>query len=259
MRHARRYPPGTPVWVNLETVAGTTAACRFYGALFGWTALARHRPTEDSRGWWVFLLDGRDVGSLAPGRAPTWVMYMSVENIDETARVVIDNGGAIAVWPEDIDEVSRLAVCTDPLGARFGLWEPKGHAGASVMHQPSSFTWGELSYRDIDAAKKFYGTVFGWEGRTRPFAEGTSTYTEFFIPDGDQAVAGMVQMNEQWPEDVPPHWMTYFAVADTDDIADRIVRLGGAVSVAPFDLAEVGRIAVLNDPEGAAFSVLQRK
>ncbi|MGH2577102.1 MAG: VOC family protein, partial [Actinomycetota bacterium] len=170
MRDARRYAPGTPVWVNLETVAGTTAASKFYGGLFGWTALARHRPLEDASHWWVFVLDGRDVGSLAPGPDPVWAMYMSVDNADETAQAVVDNGGAVALWLGEIDEVSRLAVCTDPLGARFGLWEPKRHPAASRMHEPNSFTWGELSCRDIDAAKDSYGAVFGWEGQTRPFA-----------------------------------------------------------------------------------------
>jgi uncharacterized protein len=256
MRRDRRYAPGTPVWVNLETVAGTTAASKFYRGLFGWTALARHRPLEDASHWWVFLLDGRDVGSLAPGPDPVWEMYMSVDNADQTAQVVVDNGGAVALWLGEIDEVSRLAVCTDPLGARFGLWEPKRHPAASRMHEPNSFTWGELSCRDIDAAKDFYGAVFGWQGRTRTVAEGT-TYTEFFLPDVDQAVAGM-HTNQLWPEDVPPHWMLYFAVADINEIVGRVGQLGGSVSVVPFDRADLGSVAVLNDPEGAVFSVLQR-
>jgi predicted enzyme related to lactoylglutathione lyase len=258
MRRARRYAPGTPVWVNLDTAAGTTAASRFYGALFGWRAVAWHRPLDDASHWWVFVLDGRDVGSLAPGPHPVWEMYMSVDNADETARVVVDNGGAVAFWLGEIDEVSRVAVCTDPVGARFGLWEPKRRQAASRMHEPNSFTWGELVCRDIDAAKDFYGAVFGWEGRTPGVAEGSS-YTEFFLPDVDQAVAGMVQMNQRWPEDVPPHWMLYFAVADTDEIVSRVGQLGGTVAVAPFDLADVGRIAVINDPEGAVFSVLERR
>jgi predicted enzyme related to lactoylglutathione lyase len=115
-----------------------------------------------------------------------------------------------------------------------------------------------LSCRDIDAAKDFYGAVFGWEGRTPAVAE-PSTYTEFFLPEVDQPVAGMVQMNQLWPDDVPPHWMLYFAVADTDEIVGRVGQLGGTVSVAPFDRPDVGRIAVINDPEGAVFSVLQRR
>jgi predicted enzyme related to lactoylglutathione lyase len=123
--------------------------------------------------------------------------------------------------------------------------------------RPNSFTWGELSCRDVDSATDFYGAVFGWEARTRAGARG-STYTEFFLPDVDQAVAGMVPMNQRWPEDVPPHWMLYFAVTDTDEIVSRVGQLGGTVSVAPYDLADVGRIAVLNDPEGAVFSVIQR-
>jgi hypothetical protein len=67
----------------------------------------------------------------------------------------------------------------------------------------------------------------------------------------------MVQMDELWPEDIPPHWMIYFAVADTDLTAARAAELGATVSVEPFDLFNVGRVAVLNDPEGASFSILQ--
>jgi hypothetical protein len=68
----------------------------------------------------------------------------------------------------------------------------------------------------------------------------------------------MVQMNEMWPAEVPAHWMVYFSVDDTDASAAQVAALGGTVSVEPFDLPQVGRIAVLNDPQGAVFSVLAR-
>ena len=63
-------------------------------------------------------------------------------------------------------------------------------------------------------------------------------------------------MNEQWPEEIPAHWMAYFAVVDADAAARKVAELGGTVSVEPFDLPDVGRIAVVNDLEGAVFSVM---
>ena len=68
----------------------------------------------------------------------------------------------------------------------------------------------------------------------------------------------MVRMNDQWPDDVPSHWMVYFAVADADASAARVAGLGGAVSAPPFDLPLVGRLAVVQDPDGAVFTVMAR-
>ncbi|MGH9211407.1 MAG: VOC family protein [Acidimicrobiales bacterium] len=253
----RSYKPGTPAWVDLETTLGTTTASRFYCGLFGWRVLARHRPLEDYAGYWIFQQDGGDIGGLAPGRQPGWTVYVSVSDIDAAADQVVESGGAILAWPMQVFDAGRLAVFTDPLGARFAVWEAEAHTGSDIVDVPNSFTWSELVCRDIDAAKRFYNTMFGWEATTWPYGE-ESTYTEFFRPGADHAVAGMLQMNEMWPEDTPAHWMVYFAVADTDATAARADELGGKVSVAPFDLPKVGRVAVLNDAEGAAFSVLQR-
>ena len=66
-----------------------------------------------------------------------------------------------------------------------------------------------------------------------------------------------MRFDELWPDDIPPHWTLYFAVADTDLTAARAAELGATVSVAPFDLFNLGRVAVLNDPEGASSSILQ--
>lgn len=65
-------------------------------------------------------------------------------------------------------------------------------------------------------------------------------------------------MNDVWPAEIPQHWMHYFAVSDTDAAAAKAAELGGSVSVPPFDLPHVGRIAVLGDPHGAYFSVITR-
>jgi uncharacterized protein len=250
------YPSGMPAWVNLQTSVGPQAASRFYCALFGWTVQARHRPLDDASGWWVFRLQGMDVGDIGPGPKPSWTMNISVDDADATARAVFDRGGGVSLWPTRYFDAGRMAICTDPLGARFAIWESAGHVYPDVMHEPGSFTWSELTCRDVDLAKRFYATVFGWESDTPPFADATG-YNVFFLPGVERPVAGMVQMDELWPEDTPPHWMVYFAVADTDRTAARASELGGTVTVEPFELFNVGRVAVLEDPEGASFSILQ--
>lgn len=257
MGSAPIYPPGTPAWVNLQTPAGPLVASRFYCALFGWTMLARHRPMDDASGWWVFRLDGRDVGDVGPGRQPTWTMNIAVDDADTTARAVVDHGGAVSLWPTRYFDAGRMAICTDPLGARFALWESAGNLTPDVMHEPGSFTWCELTCRDIELAKPFYSAVFGWEAKSPPFGEG-SGYSLFSLPGVEMPVGGMVQMDDLWPDDIAPHWMIYFAVADTEHTTARAVELGGSVTVEPFELFNVGLVAVLNDPEGASFSVLQR-
>jgi predicted enzyme related to lactoylglutathione lyase len=255
MGSAQRYPAGMPVWVNLQTVAGPHVASRFYCALFGWTVLARHRPLDDASGWWIFRLEGKDVGDIGPGPKPTWTMNVSVDDADATARAVVDQGGGVSMWPTPYFDAGRMAICTDPLGARFAIWESAGYLSPDVMHEPGSFTWCELTCRDVEVAKEFYAAVFGWGWASPPFAEG-SGYSVFSLP-GVPPIAGMVEMDELWPADTPAQWMIYFAVGDTDRVAARTAELGGTVSMEPFDLYNVGRVAVLNDPEGAVFSVLQ--
>jgi predicted enzyme related to lactoylglutathione lyase len=246
---------GAPAWVDLGSPAGTTTAARFYCGLFGWSVVARHRPLEDPVGYWIFQQGGKDVGGLAPAEEATWTVYVTVTDVDAMARAVTGNGGAVLVGPMTVD-AGRMVVCADPLGASFVMWQPDRDAEVDVEDEAGSFTSYQLACRDADAAKTFYGAVFGWEAKTTVLAEGC-TYTEFFHPGTERTVARMVEMNERWPTDVPASWMVHLEVSDTDRTAARAAELGGMVSVAPFDLPNIGRLAVLNDPERAVFSVLQ--
>jgi uncharacterized protein len=256
MGNLRSYEPGMPAWVDLETVGGTVEASRFYCGLFGWRVVARHRPIEDSAGYWVFQQDGKDVGGLGPGRQPTWTVYISVADIDEAAETIVRNDGAVVTWPVTIYDAGRLAVFADPQGARFAAWQPEAHTGADIVNEPQSFRWSELSCPDIEAAKRFYNEVFGWEATTWPLGDG-STYTEFSLPGGGDSITGMVQTDQRSRRAAPAQWTVYFGVTDTDRTVRRAGELGGTVSAGPFDLPGVGRIATLNDPEGAVFAVLE--
>lgn len=123
-------------------------------------------------------------------------------------------------------------------------------------HTPGAFCWIELGTSDPNAAKEFYGKLFGWSFADMPMGPG-EVYTMFKLKGCD--VAATYGLNPERQKGVPPHWMVYMATASADESAKQSAELGGAVVMAPFDVADIGRMAVLKDPTGAVFSVWQPK
>ena len=122
-------------------------------------------------------------------------------------------------------------------------------------HPPGSFNWLELATTDQDAAKQFYGSLFGWQAQDYPMGP-DGVYTMFQI-EGKNAAA-CYALGRNMPG-VPPHWGIYIAVEDADKTAARAVELGGKVLEPAFDVQTFGRMAVLQDPTGAVFPVWQPK
>jgi predicted enzyme related to lactoylglutathione lyase len=125
-----------------------------------------------------------------------------------------------------------------------------------TSHAPGAFSWVELATTDQNAAKGFYGKLFGWTFRDEPIGPG-EVYMTFQL--AGRPVAAAYTLDSKRHPGVPPHWMVYVATADADETARRTVELGGKVETAPFDVMELGRMAVLSDPTGAALSVWQAK
>jgi uncharacterized protein len=244
------YSPGTPSWVQLGT-SDMDGAIDFYSALFGWS-VAESQP--DTGGYRLALLRDRPVAGLSPlmseGQPVAWSTYVSTDDADGTAEKVKANGGQVVVDPMDVMELGRMAFFTDPQGAAIGVWQPNQFPGAGIVQEPGAFIWDELHTRDIAGAQAFYSAVLGWEVEERPF--GDMTYT-IWKANGEQ-VAGGMQMNEQFPPDLPSHWMVYFDIDDIDAGAEKVKQLGGTVSVPPSDIPDMGRFAVVSDPQGAVFA-----
>jgi predicted enzyme related to lactoylglutathione lyase len=108
---------------------------------------------------------------------------------------------------------------------------------------------------DVDASKGFYKAVFGWDAADQG-PPGAPVYTEWKL--GERSVGGMMAKSPEMPAEMPPMWGVYFAVADTDATVAKAQELGGALFMGPTDI-EPGRFAVLADPVGAVFNVLQLK
>ena len=246
------YEPGTPSYADLAS-PDLDASRAFYGALFGWTAEASTEP--EAMGYTVFMLGDAAVAGLGPvfGDAPPhWNTYVTVADVDAAVATAAAAGGQVMAEPFDVFTAGRMAVIADPTGAALSLWQSRDHVGAEVRMEPNTLCWHELNTRDPDAATAFFGTLFGWEARAVG-APGMD-YTELRL--GETGVAGMITMDENWPAEIPPHWMVYFAVGDCAGAAARVAELGGEVHVPPTEIPGVGQFSVLGDPHGATFSVI---
>jgi predicted enzyme related to lactoylglutathione lyase len=121
------------------------------------------------------------------------------------------------------------------------------------LQTPGAVSWVELMTTDVEAAKGFYGDLFGWELEQAPM-EGVD-YT--LVKVGDRHIGGMMAMPEDMPQGGPPRWGIYVTVDDTDATVQKATELGGQVLVPPTDIPNVGRFAVIQDPQGAAISVMK--
>ncbi|MFG2882664.1 VOC family protein [Streptomyces sp. NPDC048297] len=239
---------GGPCWTELGT-SDLEGAKRFYTDLFGWRPETDPRP--EAGGYTTAHVGDAAVAALSPlyqeSQPVAWNVSFAVADADDAARRVTEAGGSVLLGPMDIFDVGRFAVALDPAGAAFQLWQARAFPGAGLFNAPGTLGWVELATRDTDRARDFYTTVFGWS------VNASQWYTQWGL-DGED-FGGMAAMGERFPPEVPPHWMPYFAVEDVDAAAEVAVRAGGAVVLAPTAVGDVRRIAVLRDPQGAAFGV----
>ena len=256
MSERTSYAPGTPCWVDLET-PNIEGAAAFYEGLLGWQVPELPNSAELG-GYRRAKKDGADVAGVMPlmqeGQPPAWSSYVSVEDAAATAAAVKAAGGGVIAEPMDVMDLGKMAIFTDPTGAVFGIWQPGAFAGAARVNEPGALAWNELNTRDTGAAKAFYGAVFGWGFEDHDMGE-MGIYTEWKL--GDAPIGGMMDIGStQMPAEVPAHWLVYFAVENADAAVEKVKSSGGNIAFGPIDIP-AGRFAVVTDPFGAAFSVIQ--
>ena len=267
------YIPGVTCWIDTSQ-PDPEAAVDFYSGLFGWQ-FEDVMPPESEGKYFIARIRGGDVaavGSIPEGAPPMamWNTYIWVDSADETAAKVRKAGGGVLMEPFDVMDAGRMAVCADPEGAAFCLWQAKQHKGARIVNEHGSLNFNGLNTRDPERAKPFYGAVFGWttlaldggaEMWTLPgygdhLEEGNpglrKQVAEVGGPPGFEDVVASINPIPDDQTDVPAHWSVTFGVDDADTIAARTSELGGKVIVPPFDAPWV-RMAVLADPQGATF------
>ena len=244
------HEPGNFCWIELGT-SDDAGARAFYTALFGWTV--REIPMGEMGMYFIFQKNGADCAAMykfgpdMAGIPPFWMSYVSVADADAAAAKAQSLGGKVHAGPFDVFDQGRMAILVDPQQAVFSVWQAKGNPGIGIRDEAGALCWNELQVRDVDAAKQFYPALFDWRLKESP------DYTEFHV--GAQAVGGM--MPSQAPAEVPSYWLPYFAVEDCDASQARAASLGAAVFAPAFDVPNVGRMAVLADPQGAPFAIIK--
>jgi uncharacterized protein len=260
------YPAGVPCFVDTSQ-RDAEAAQRFYGGLFGW----EFEVVTPGR-YWLAKLDGLDVGGLSvlPDSTPSWNTYIEVESADRATADAMQLGAHVLAPPMDVQEFGRMSVIADPTGAVFSTWESRAHHGAELVNAPGSWNWSDLYTPDPSLAEPFYRALFGWEARPVSFGEASGImWTQGGYGDSLEArTPGLREMHEQagapegftdcigWmiEDEGPSRWNVTFTVDDTDASAARAAELGAEVIVPPFDAGPV-RVAQLEDPQGAAFTI----
>jgi len=240
-------------WFNMLTPAPTEAR-QYYSELLGWTYVELPGMGH------IVKVGGRDVGGLwdlagpnTPPGTPAHIGIMfKVDSADATGERVISLGGK-AKPAFDVMDKGRMAVCSDPNGAEFDVWEPRASSGTDVdstLHGAPS--WIETMTTDAKRATAFYSDLFGW---TSEVMKTTGTdYTIF--KQGSESVAGMLQITPEMGS-VPSHWMTYFTVNEVEKSVKQAVDLGSKICMPTMEAPGVGRFCALTSPQGVSFYLIQ--
>lgn len=248
---------GAFCWLELGTT-DRSAGKNFYSNLFGWTA--EDLSMGPDMAYTIFRMDGNDVGGaftlmkeqLDAHVPPHWMLYIRVESADASAAKAVTLGAQQMMAPADIPNVGRFAVLQDPTGAAISIFQPGQHRGMTVFGNVGALCWADLNTQDAGKASRFYADWLGWTYET-----GKDEYRHIVNGAGHEDMIGGIPPRMHAPPGTPPHWMSYFHVADCKTSAAKAARLGASTIMPAEVMQDIGTIAVLADPQGAVFALYQ--
>jgi uncharacterized protein len=246
----------TVCWIELQTT-DLAAARKFYEGLFGWKtsdmpgaipyAIANNKGTDyQVAGLAVLADEARQMG--AP---PNWLSYVAVDDAAAGAKTIVQAGGKVLMGPMQMGPGS-MVIAQDPSGATFALWQQLQSMGTFQYGEIGTLGWSELLTDNVDRAGKFYSTVFGW--KLEPGMNPEIPYTVF--KQGERMLGGMMGITKDMVA-TPPSWWIYFSVEDCDATLAKAKQLGGKILRAGTDIPNIGRFGIVQDPQGAVFSVMK--
>ena len=250
-----QHAPGTFCWPELATL-DQNGAKAFYTSLFGWTVTDHDMGPQGV--YTIFQSDGADVAALYTMREeekkmapPRWNAYVSVESADKAAAKAKELGGTAIMEPFDVMDLGRMAILQDPTGGVFQVWEGRRNIGVGKLDEPGALCWTELMTRDAARAADFYTRLLPWDAQKMDMPG--VDYTLF--KRGEASAGGLMQMGAEM-KDVPTHWLSYFMVKDCDATVAKAQGMGSKAIVPGQNIPNVGRFAILHDPQGAVFGIL---
>ena len=247
---------GKVIFVELVT-PDLVAAEHFYGSLFGWNFRDFKAGNSD---YAEAYLDGRMIGGIVrkdipPGEhhRPSWLSFIAAGNVDAVEKTAVANGAKVLREPHDVPSRGRQAVLADPQGAVFAVLASSSGDTPDVLAEPGEWIWSSLITADPDTDAAFYQKLFDYEVYETPAPDGAEHLT-LATENYARASANPLPANKPG---IPPHWLNYVRVDDAVATAGKVQALGGRVLVAPRVDRHGGKVAIVADPAGAPFGLLE--
>lgn len=247
---------GKVIWVDLAT-PDIASSKQFYAGLFGWTFQDIHFGRTD---YTVASLGGRPVGGLVhrlvPSRdpkRPAWLAFLAVRDVDAAKRTALEHGAKVVSEPRTYPRRGRQAVLADPEGAVFAVLASGSGDPPDFLAAPGEWIWSSLLARKPDTEAAFYQAVFGYEVFDVPSEDDLE---HDILSSDDFARASVNPLPGNSPRR-HPHWLNFVRVVDAVDAAAKAVSLGGRVLVEPHTDRHGGKVAVIADPTGARFGLME--
>jgi hypothetical protein len=258
---APTYLHGKMVWFELES-SNPAKSTAFFNELLGWTTEPQ-AGAEGAAATELVKAGGKEVAMVrkAEGKKAKsrWVPFVSVPDVDGAVTAVEANKGKVVKPAQDVPDVGRFAVVSDPNGAVFAVF--KSAAGDQPDGQPKAgeFIWAENLTKNKKAhasALAFYPTVVGYTNTPMEMATGKKKKKDTYdmLSYGETPRAAVEQAK---PASLGGRWLPWVAVDDVDAAVGGVKKLKGKVVVKPFDVPTVGRMAVVADPTGAALGLMK--
>ena len=248
---------GRVLWYELLTT-DMKAAEKFYTAVVGWTVA----PFEGSPQPYDIISRSGNVGvggvmTIPPGMnfPPHWQMYVGVDKL-ETAIGQVERLGGSALSPIiDVPGVGRMRTMKDPQQAVFSIYEPASAPRPAGEPEVGAGSWHELMTTDAEAALKFYTELFGWSP-LEPFDMGPMG--KYYMFAQSSPLGGIMNKPKELAH-VPPNWGMYFRVQEINSATERVKTNGGQILNGPMEVPGGDMVVNCMDPQGAAFSLHQKK
>ena len=246
---------GKVIWADLAT-PDLAAAKRFYSGLFGWTFRDIHfGKTEYS----LASLDGQPVGGLVQRAAPSaelkqpaWLTFIAVRDVDAVQKIALAHGAKVVTEPRSYAQRGRQEIFSDPEGAVFAVLASSSGDPGDYLASPGEWIWSSLIVHDPDTDAAFYQTLFGYD----VFDLQTDDGLQHLILSSDEYARASVNALPDASRR-HPHWLNFVRVADATGATAKAVALGGRVLVEPHVDRHGGKLAVVADPAGAPFGLME--
>jgi predicted enzyme related to lactoylglutathione lyase len=247
---------GKMVWADLVT-PDLAAAEKFYGALFGWTF---QQIRAGSSNYAVVMLDGRPIGGLVEKPIPSgerhqsaWLTFMAVGDVDGVKRIATAHGAKVLADAHSYPMRGRQCVLSDPQGAVFAILASSSGDSPDYLPVSGEWIWSSLHAKDAGAAAAFYQALFGYDVFELP-SDDDSEHLILSTDDYARASANSLAAGSSRRH---PNWLNFVRVDKAAEMAAKVVAMGGRVLVEPRIDRHGGMIAVVADPAGAPFGLME--